>query len=337
MKTLFQNIAILILSGFSIISCTPNDPTGGNPNPTNPCANIDILGVNIAESATTGTFDSSSNSLAVPNFAPIFSSSVATFQASSTNNAIYNPLTHEYKLVSAEHGKLITVNTVTNTGTETAIPLFAYTSSSHVVVNAPVYIGGNEYFGCYDYTNGIFSLVNNSFATVGATLSVPLSTLTGYEYSKFTSTTDGIDNIYFVLGNRIINYKISSPTTPTVSPVVSGISSGCLIGLTYKGGNKLFAIHQDWGVANSELVKLDVTNPVSVVMTSVYNFGFQVNPDFFSTLYDRCNKVFYVSTMPNVSTFPNGQITKISFAGLSPVSLGNTTTTNVELGLTLKM
>lgn len=339
MKTIFKNLTLTILLGLSITSCTPNDPNGGNqgPTPTGNCPDIDILGVNIQQSATTGTFDSSSNTLATPNFVALFTSTgISTFQSSSTNNAAYNPISHLYKLVSAESGKLITVNTLTNAATETTIPLFSYTSSSHVVVNAPIYNGGTIYYGCYDYTNGKFNLLDESFAVVGSDVSVAVTSLTGYEYSKFTSATDGLDNIYFELGNRIINFKLSSPTSPTISSIVSGITSGCLLSLEYKGPNKLYSIHQDWGVADSELVELDVTNPLSVSQTSIYNFGFKVNPDFFSTLLDDCNNVLYVSTMPNVSTFPNGQITKIDLSGASPSSLGDTTTINVELGLTLK-
>ena len=331
-------VAIIVL--FSLISCDNNDDQQNPPSNSN-CPPIAILGYNIEQSATTGDFGSSLNSLITPSFTFITAvTQPVAFQSAATNNAIYNPLTKEYLLVSGEKGKLTTVNTLTSASTVTDIPLFS-TVGVYRIVNAPVIVGGNVYYGCYNFTTEVFSLTDASFNIIpSSNTPIPLSSLNGYELPTFTSTTDEINHIYFVLGNRIITYNTSSISTATVSaaivtPAGSG-SSESIISLEFKETNKLYAIMENWGVSNSKLVELNITNPLIVTQSEIYDFGFEVNVDFFSTLYDDCTKMYYVSTMSNLSTFPNGQITKLNLSSATPTFVNSTPTTFVELGLTLK-
>jgi hypothetical protein len=331
-------IALLVL--FSIISCD-NEDEQQNPPADLDCPPVEILGYKIEQSATTGDFGSSLNSLITPTFTFITAvSQPQPFQSAATNNAIYNPLTKEYLLVSGEKGKLTTVNTLTATSTVTNIPLFS-NIGFYRIVNAPVIVGGNVYYGCYNFTTEVFSLTDANFNIIpSSNTSIALSSLNGYELPTFTSTTDEINHIYFVLGNRIITYNTSSISAANVSAAIvtpaGSSSSESIISLEFKETNKLYAIMENWGVSDSKLVELDISNPLLVTKSEIYDFGFRVNPDFFSTLYDDCTKMYYVSTMSNLSTFPNGQITKLNLSSSIPTLESTTSTTFVELGLTLK-
>lgn len=339
MKNLKNTLVVLIVL-FSLISCDNNDDQQYSPTNSN-CPPIEILGYNIEQSSTTGDFGSSLNSLVTPSFTFITAvTQPIAFQSAATNNAIYNPLTKEYLLVSGESGKLTTVNTLTSTSTVTNIPLFS-TGPVYRIVNAPVIVGGNVYYGCYNFTTEVFSLTDASFNIIpSSNTPIALSSLNGYELPTFTSTTDEINHIYFVLGNRIITYNTSSISTANVSAAIvtpaGSSSSESIISLEFKETNKLYAIMENWSVSDSKLVELNITNPLIVTQTEIYDFGFKVNVDFFSTLYDDCSKMYYVSTMSNLSTYPYGQITKLNLSGATPVVVSSTPTTFVELGLTLK-
>ena len=338
MKNLANTLVAFIVL-FSLISCDNNDYQQNPPTSSN-CPNIDILGYKIEQSATTGDFGSSLNSLITPNFT--FITAVAQppgFQSAATNNAIYNPLTKEYLLVSGERGTLTTVNTLTLASTVTTIPLYS-SGPIYRIVNAPVIVAGNVYYGCYNFTTEVFSLTDSNFNILpSSNTPIALSSLNGYELPTFTSTTDGINHIYFVLGNRIITYNTYGISTANVSAAIvtpaGSASSESIMSLEFKETNKLYAIMENWGVSDSKLVELNITNPLVVTKTEIYDFGFRVNPDFFSTVFDDCTKMYYVSTMANTSTYPNGQITKIDLSS-TPSLISTTPTTFVELGLTLK-
>ncbi|MBP4141349.1 hypothetical protein J3S90_05985 [Flavobacterium sp. P4023] len=324
----------LIVSIF-FFSCDTQDekPAG--------CADVEILGYNIEQGSQTGNFGSSLNSLTVPNFTVLSAvTQPVTFQSSGTNNAVFNPLTNEYLLISGEKGILTKVNTATNTSSATAIPLYSNTTLLYRVVNAPVIVGGVLYYGCYDFTNQIFSLVDANFNIIpSSSTPIPQNTLAGYNLQTFTAATDGVNAIYFLLGNRIITYNNSNISTAIVSAAIAlpaGGSSGLsFISLEFKQTNILYAIMEDAGVSNSKLYELNVSNPLLISKTPIYSFAFNINSEFYSTVYDNCNKIFYVSTLQGISGYPNGQISKIDVSG-TPTLLSTTPTTFVELGLTLK-
>ena len=331
----FTYLLALIFASTLFFSCDTDDEL-----PTS-CPNVEILGYNIEQGALTGNFGTSLNSLSIPNFTVLTAvPQPVSFQSSGTNNAVFNPSTNEYVLVSAERGIVTKVNTLTNVSTVIPIPAYSSTSVLYRVVNAPVIVGGNLYYGCYDFTNQLFSLLDSNFNIIPAsTTAIAQSTLEGYNSQTFTAATNGINTIYFLLGNRIITYNTATIGAAIVSAAITP-PTGSSIGLSYislefKQGNTLYAIMEDAGVSNSKIVELNVSNPLMVTKTDILTLGFEVNPEFYSSVYDDCNKVFYVSTLQGITGYPNGQISKIDLSG-TPTLVSTTLTTFVELGLTLK-
>lgn len=299
METNLIKIGYLLLLGLLLISCTDND----QPNPTLTCPNTDILGLeftgNINDAGAMPTFGYLVNSTSTSAWVPVTALSVtnpatpSSLQMSSANNPAYNPASGDYKLVIAEERRLITIN---NAGAITYTPITTGFSGSNIT-NAPVYVGGNLYFGNMTFSGGnlVFSVLDNTYTSTN-TITIPSANISGNYSWNFTSATDGINTIYFAIGNNIITYNRSLNTI--VASMITGvpIASGTIIGLEFRGNNKLLALHEDWSIANTKLVEIDVTNPLAIAKTDIITLGFQVNYEFFSTTYNECNQKFYLSS-----------------------------------------
>ncbi|MFH6945960.1 hypothetical protein [Flavobacterium sp. FlaQc-50] len=328
MKTNLIKTGYLFLSVWLLGSCTNND----QPNPTVACPSIDVLGLaftgNINNASAMPFFGYFDNSTAVSNWVPIANISItnpatpAFIQLSSANNAVYNAATGDYKLVIAEEKRLITINAA---GAISFTPITTGIAGVNIT-NAPVYSGGNLYFGNMTYTgvNMVFSVLDSSYALVNS-ITIPSGNISGNYSWNFTSATDGGSLIYFAIGNNIITYNRSTNTI--VASVIPGVSSGTIIGLEFKGTNKLYALHEDWSAASTDLVEIDVTNPLTVTKASVISLGFQVNYEFFSTTYNECNQKFYLSTPDTSGSNLPARNIRIDLAGtptivpLTPVNV----------------
>lgn len=336
MKTNLIKTGYFFLSVLLLGSCTNND----QPNPTLACPNTDILGLaftgNINDASAVPEFGYLDNATAVSNWVPIANISITNpatptyLQMSSANNAVYNPVTGDYKLVIAEERRLITI---TPAGAISFTPITTGISGVNIT-NAPVYSGGNLYFGNLTYTGGnmVFSVLDSSYALVNS-VTIPSTNISGNYSWNFTSASDGNALIYFAIGNNIITYNRSANTI--IASMIAGIASGTIVGLEFKGTNKLFALHEDLSVANTKLVEIDMTNPLAVTKTDIITLGFQMNYEFFSTTYNECNQKFYLST-PDTSgsNLPANNI-RIDLAGTPTIVALSPTNTWIS-GLVLK-
>lgn len=338
MKTNLIKIARLFLSAILLSSCTNND----QPNPTVTCPNTDILGLafngNINTPTAMPSFGYMDNSTSTSSWVSISTLSVTNpatpnnLQMSSANNAVYNPTTGDYKLVIAEEKRLITIN---QTGGITFTPITTGIAGANIT-NAPVYLGGNLYFGNMTYSGGnlVFSVLDSNYTSIN-TITIPSANISGNYSWNFTSATDGISTIYFAIGNNIITYNRTLNTI--VASMITGapIPSGTIIGLEFEGTNKLLALHENWSVANTKLVEIDVTNPLAITKTDLITLNFSVNYEFFSTTYNECNQKFYLSTPDTSGNNLPARNIRIDLSGIPTIVPLPSTNTWIS-GLTLK-
>jgi len=295
------------------ISCNDNDQEVV----TEDCQNTDILGLGFDPnflsniSLSNPLFGYMDNSSSSSNLVPISTVDIKAtpsstyLQMSGANNAVYKASTDEYKLVIPEEKRLVTIS---NTGVVTHTPILNVSSPANIV-NAPVYLNNNLYFGkidkyFYDTSHNLtFEILDSNF-NVLSSIVIPSGNRSGYEVctSNFTSATNNVDSLYFVVNNNLIIYKPG--TNSITASMITGntITNGSIIGLEYKENNILYAIYEDWTYSghsgnNSKLVELNISNPSLITKSDVIDLGFEVNPEIFSTTYNECNKKYYVSTV----------------------------------------
>lgn len=306
MKTNFIKIGFMLLIVLFVMGCRNND----QPEPTETCPNTDILGLAFtgAPSPTNNPlFGYLDNSTAISTLTPIANIPIANpslpayLFIGGTNNAVYNPASNDYKLVIPEEQRLITLSSggaLTNTPIVTGLP-------SPDITNAPVYLNSNLYYGHISNVSGglSFSVLDNAFNIV-STVTIPTANISGTYLFNFTSATDGINKLYFVVANNLVIYNTALNTISATMINGAPFVSGSIIGLEFKETNILYALYEDWDISsvptsftnNTKLVEIDATNPVAITTNFIIDLGFDVNPEFFSTTYNECNQKYYLST-----------------------------------------
>lgn len=347
MKTNLIKFTVLSLIISFGISCSDND----QPNPTPTCQNTDILGIgfipaDIANAGSSQLFGYLNNSTSTSTLNPISTISITNpatptyLQMSSANNAIYNPVNGDYKLVIAEERRMITLN---STGAITHTPIVTGLPSPDIT-NAPVYLNGNLFFGHISNASGnlVFDVLDSNFISV-KTVTIPSANRSGNYDWNFTSATNGVDELYFAVANNIIIYNTISNTISANMITGVPIPSGSIIGLEFKENDKLYALHEDWDISsipssllnNTKLVELNITTPSSITKTTVIDLGFDVNFEFFSTTYNECNQKYYLSTMASGSSGIFSKNLRIDLSG-TPTIVPDFTTFGWIAGMTLK-
>lgn len=328
------------------ISCSDNDQPIATLTPT--CQNTDILGIgfipsDIANAGSSQLFGYLNNSTSTSTLNPISTISITNpatptyLQMSSANNAIYNPVNGDYKLVIAEERRMITLN---STGAIAHTPIVTGLPSPDIT-NAPVYLNGNLFFGHISNASGnlVFDVLDSNFISV-KTVTIPSANRSGNYDWNFTSATNGVDELYFVVANNIIIYNTISNTISANMITGVPIPSGTIIGLEFKENNKLYALHEDSTnpstlLNHTKLVELNIANPSSITKTIVIDLGFVINYEFFSTTYNECNKKYYISTIASGSSGLISKNLRIDLAA-TPTIVPDFTTFGWVAGMTLK-
>jgi hypothetical protein len=336
MKTILIKFTLMSLLMLLGISCSNND----QPNPTPSCQNIDILGIifnpaDIGNAGSSQLFGYLNNATSTSTLNTISTISVTNpstpsyLQMSSTNNAVYNPINGEYKLVIAKERRMITLNSIgaiTHTPIVTGLP-------SPDITNAPVYLNGNLFFGHISNASSdlLFDVLDSNFMSV-KTILIPAANLSGNNDWNFTSATNGIDELYFAVANNIIIYNTVTNTISANMVTGAPIPSGTIIGLEFKENDKLYALHEDW---ISSLVELNIANPTSITKTTVIDLDFHINYQYCSTTYNECNQKYYLSTLAPFTSGIFSRNLRIDLAG-TPKIVEDFTTLGWIVGMTLK-
>ncbi|MFD2908156.1 hypothetical protein ACFSX9_05345 [Flavobacterium ardleyense] len=302
----------LLFTATIIMSCSDDDT---NVNALN-CPDSEIVGIQFQTASTTTRFGvadfvTTTPGILVSQIGPTQNFTTNTFQTQlNMHDGAYNTIDGSY--VNVDNGNN-TLYKLTSAGVLTTPALPANVGT----INAPEFINGNLYFGNVEYFNNYleFRVLDSNYATLQTVTINNPSTSVNY-YSSFTSTTNGVDKLYYVIGTNLITYDINTTTTTTT--VIGSLNySGNLLGIEYVDATHLLVLRHDFNGADTELVQLDISNPTAVIETNVVNLSYKANEENFSTTYDKCNKRYFIVTKSQ--DFSTTHYTRVDLSASIPV------------------
>ena len=302
----------LLFTAVIITSCSDDDSNVNVPN----CPDSEIVGIQFQTASNTTRFGiadflSSTPGTLVSQIGPFQNFTTNTFQTQlNMHDGAYNNISGSYVNVDNGNNTLYQLSSV-GVLTTPALP------TSVGTINAPEFINGNLYFGNIEYISGDleFRVLDSNYAILKTITITAPSNSVNY-YSSFTSTTNGVDKLYYVVGTNLITYDILT-TTISVTLIGSLNYSGNLLGVEYVDATHLLVLRHEFNGADTDLVKLDITNPAAVVETNVVNLAYKANEENFSATYDKCNKRYFIVTKSQ--DFSTTNYTRVDLSGSLPV------------------
>ncbi len=281
MRNYMKKLTVLI--GITIVSCSSpdTDPTVILPPTTSPCTTLNqMVGIKMTNAGTNPEYQT----LVFPgsNLAPVNNIPLSPIRIFTYGGA-YNPTTQEYALVSnnnvSGNAELTKINA---SGIQTVSTLSGYFAE-------PVYLNNELYFGNIETVSGV-----TTFKVLDKNLVVLKSLLINANKVFTTTTTDNSRYIYYLSEPFLITYDKLNNTLVSSD---LGTGSTNLMGLEYKNGATLLAMKLAFagGVNNTEMISLNITNPTSITISSVYNFGTFIHPESYSTVFNACSNKYYIS------------------------------------------
>jgi hypothetical protein len=273
MKNYLQKFTTLLLLGITIISCSSPDPDPVVVLPQTPCATTnEMRGIKMTNSGTSPDY----SNIIFPNTTLVASIPLSP-NRQFTYGGAYNPATNEYALISN--------NTTTGNAELTKINASGVQNVTTITgyIAEPVYLNNDLYFGNIETVSG-----TTTFKILDKNLVVLQSLVVNANKVFTTSTTDNSRYIYYLSEPFLITYDKLNNTLVSSD---LGTGSTNLMGLEYKNATTLLAIRG----LSSEMISLNITNPVSVTITSIFNLGLGIHPESYSTVYNSCNNKYYIS------------------------------------------
>lgn len=275
MKNYLQKITALVVLGIAMISCGSPDPDPIVVLPQTPCATTnEMVGVKMTNSGT----DPEYQTLVFPgsSAAPVADIPYSPNRFFSYGGA-YNPTTQEYAQVinnnASGNAELSKINA---TGIQHISVIPGY-------ISEPVYLNSDLYFGNIETVGSI-----TTFKVLDKNLVVIKSLIVNANKVFTTATTDNSRYIYYLSEPYLITYDKLNNTLVSSD---LGTGSTNLMGLEYKNPTTLLAVRG----LSSEMISLNITNPLSVTITSIFNLGLGIHPESYSTVYNSCNNKYYIS------------------------------------------
>lgn len=332
-KINFKSVKLIlsatVISIFGLTSCSDDGTNVNVPN----CPDSEILGIQFQGSSNTTRFGaaeflSNTPGTLIYQSGPNQNFTTNNFQTQlDMHDGAYNSINGRYVNVDNHNATLYDVS---NNGilTTPAIPTTMGT------INAPEFVNGTLYFGNADFVLGnlVFNILDANYAVLNSTTISSPSTSVNY-YPSFTVTTNGTDMLYYVIGTQLITYNI---TTNTISQTLIGAFNypGNLLGVEYVDASTLLVLRHEFNGADTDLVKLDITNISNVVETNVVNLGYKVNEETFSTTYDACNKRYFIVT--NLQDFSTTNYTRVALSPTIPVVSTSANTSIYVAGIKMR-
>jgi len=231
-----------------------------------------------------------------------------------TSTSSYDPVTKDLVCLVSGERKLFTYNDVS--------------CSSGIVnqqsaVTAPVFLNGQLY-GIDIESNGYptgptinidiaIDIQSGFLALIGGhqfTPSVPFI----FNHEQTSSTTNGIDELYFVSGSNLIIVE----KTNTLSPLIcfkelDNTGQYSFHGIEFQKQGELLALRRGINTSNLDLVRINLTGCIGGAPTTtvLYNLllnvapsppGWVLNHEFYSTTLDTCNQLYYLSTRHDINS-----------------------------------
>lgn len=274
MKNRLKKVSILILLSISILSCSSADPvpTVVLQLPATPCnLNTNMVGVKLSSIAEY-------SNVLFPNSTPIITVGILPSSFNFTYGG-YNSITQEYSLII--NNPTITLTKINTTGIQSTTTIVGNCSE-------PVYLNNSLYVGNYQTVSGV-----TSFRVLDQNLTEKTSIVINGPKMTTTAATDGSRYIYYLSEPFLITYdKLNNTLTKT--DLGTGFTRLC--GLEFKNATTLLAFRNVGpGSTTSEIITLDITNPSSVVLNTVYNLGIYLAHESYGTAYNACSNKYYVS------------------------------------------
>lgn len=353
MKTKFNLFTIAVIV-FFVSGCSNSSSSSSCPNP-------ELLGLrNVAPSGMTNSSHSFENIL-FPTITSTILPSISFLDPVYPNNVdihngTYNAVNGDYVNIAPYDHKLITI-TAAGVFTQSAFNINTPTgsapdSSVYQPINAPVFLNGNLYFGYFDRVGtsipkqAVFGILDSNYNLITAptpTINLPQSSIN--YYPSYSSCTDGIRYIYFMIGTNLVTYdSITNTTTATQIAIATPANfnvNGNLIGIRYVSQTKLYVLKESWTVTgeDTKLLELDITNPTNVIANVVFDLQLKINPEFYSTAYDDCTKKFFITSSDGSGTlyrFLQIDLSGTPTLSTAPLSATYNPSTDYLMGITLK-
>ncbi len=182
--------------------------------------------------------------------------------------------------------------------------------------SAPVFNNGNLYaitidnFG-YASNPANFSIEtinqNDGSLTTLITDSFPL--ISSFNWESMSSATDNLENIFFVSGTNLVSFNINATSTnhTELVPTFDAFDNNQgFYGLELRNNGNLLAIRNrnDNLVTSLELVEIDINN-LTATPTVIFDFmvnNIALNSEFYSTTYDACDDMYYITSRRDATT-----------------------------------
>ena len=324
MNKLFKNIALVAFFGITITSCTPNDPTDGNPNNSNKPKLLQITSNSINNASN---FWNLQNGTLVPSVATL-----TTFSNLRTADAIVSPAgllsQTTMKWQSSAYDRLNRKYAVSLAETVVIYDMSTGSVAAPITYNiAPSGSSGLDFIMAMEYVNGdlyviehneIKKLVAGVLMPIGITL--PTSSVNSDTVSNMTSNGDVI---YFTLIGELYSFNVTTTTLSSVS--ISGWSADTdYNGIEYcVANNKLYSTKRYSFLYSTpdDFVAIDLAGNETTIIS-----GLTYTKDFsrISAAVDQATNVYYLSSSQGFGTNLN-TITEINLlSGVNNTYAGST-------------
>ena len=237
-----------------------------------------------------------------------------------TNTSTYNPVLKELVCLVSSEQQLLEYEDIVMSIPPSPLNVFPTTAT------APVYFLGN-YYAIEIENNGYadmplfeadivnFDYQTATFSSVMHLQNMPLL-YTTFTHESMSSATNITDELYFLSGSSLVIVTDLSVFTPAycwidLDPNRTFTNYFYFYGVEYKSPGVLMAIRETFANGNrtaTDLVQINFNSTACTVssITVIYDMmnNFQPSPDawvvnseFYSTAYDTCRQLYYLSTL----------------------------------------
>lgn len=304
MKNTLKNIAILAFFGITITSCTPNDPTDGNPNGGNKEA-LDLISIkstNMPTGNSCNLWDLNTSSSNTPiGFTTLRTGDFITSPAGllgqttmSYNTSAWDKVNKKYAVAINESLTIYDLSTGIASAPTTVIDN----------VRSIEYVAGTLYA---IHNNNLEKLVGGSFVSLATPITLSIGT--GNEISSMS--TNG-SRLFFIIGNVMYEYATNGTLANTTL-----LSGNHYDGVEFNStDNNIYAIKKHaYPATQDELVRIIPGGSE----TSIYTFTYATDYSKATTAYDY-NTRKYIIFSSNGHSSNSNTVTTVSNLTTTPVA-----------------
>lgn len=311
MKKLLKNIALVAFFGITVTSCTPNDPTDGNPNGNpNNTKKPKLLQINSDAVNNASNFWNLQNGTLVPSVATL-----TTFSNLRFGDAIASPAgllsQTTMKWQSSAYDKVNRKYAVSLAETIVIYDMSGSIVPAPITYNiAPPTSGSLDFIMAMEYVNGdLYVIHHNEIKKFVSGILVPIGT--GITIPPYSVNSDTVSNmtskgnkIYFTLIGKL--YTFDTVTNSLTNVSISGWSSDVdYNGIEYCNTNNRIYATKRYSLLYStsdDFIVMDLAGNETTMIT-----GLSYTKDFsrISSAVDQATNIYYLSSSDGFGTNTN--------------------------------